>query len=972
MIKLSKRHAQIGVGIALAIFAFLIIAPLLIDGSSLKAQIERSVSQSLKADVKIKGKLETSFLPLPKIFLNDVTISNLIVDEQYTSDIKVKNISLRPGFFSIFGSKFTIAKLVLDEPQITNKYLSLEDQEKLKTNPPTYNQIGTSSDSALGGLFNFKESDTTNFDMANIKSIQVKEGSFVRHNIDNEVALEFKNINFLLKNNSPKFNVEGHFMSEDEPTSFVLKANTQADSSLLISSAILNLTLSGKFSNSNISNLAAANFIGKVDANIIDLKSFLGKYVAKNSPLYNKINSTRLIKITADIDAKAGDVMVNNIKIESELMKGTGKISANLKETKPKASIELDFNNIDIDSIWFSGAINSGSNTINIENEIIKNFLGIATITTPIDPNAPHDENKTYLLATPVKEENLPTPSLVKPLFDNLDLTAKIKVKTARYYASDLQNISLDFVTVENNLLLQPLSVDIPGGGTLKINGSLMSENDIPKFVGKLEISGKDLQKSLTWMGINFENLKAGALGEYTINSDLLMLPSFNILNNFNLSTNAGKNAVSGTIKIDDSAGIPNMTANLKVNYLDYDEYFVSDKQSTYLSSGSLLKKLLWLNSINSNRDISVSFDQLLYAGNSFANQGFKIKLSQGHLKLYDINFASEKFDLKGNIDVDITNNPVITHNIDSNQLQYQSTNSDGQKTKNLLDYFFNLPAMDEFSGNLSINIKNLAFNDWQAKNIAIGGEMKFGIIDFENFTLQAHKGDVIYKGSVILKELKTINGSLELTQVDAGGPLSDLLNIKNISGISNISAVVNSVAETKGEFFKNLDAQGQFIGKNIVVKGFGIYDMAVKMAQPKKYQSEVVNPSRILYNPDASSTLTDVSGAFAIKKGNPEQFSIKTSNSGINGVISGKFDVEDKTLDGSANFIFISGTRQVQVPINIATNFKGKSGELQRVNNFNQIGEYLKQRLGNGGASRAPQSQNPQSQNPVAPAPAN
>lgn len=945
MIKLSKRTTIILSSSAIFLLGFLIILPFTLNESGLKKQIENVVSEKLQAEFKSNGKLKVAFLPLPRISLNDVVISKLKITDQYQSDIKVKTITVRPRFFSLFSKQLRIAKIIFDQPEIESKYVAPIKEEALEDKKEDSILVSQPS-GILNKIFSFSRSNNNIFELKNIRKVQVKNGSFIRKNIDNQTTLEFSGVNFSLKNNfKSQFDVEGNMISDGEPTNFKFVIDTRGDASISISSTIIDLSIEGEFSDSNLNDLARSNFSGKIDAKIIDLKSFLGKYVAKNSVLYRKINSDQPIRITADIENKLGILKINNISIDSQAARAKGLINAEIASEKPNANVEFDFSNIDVDSIWFVGGVNSGSNVVALENEIIRKFIG------GNQSQITNDENKTYLLAPDetVRIADLP---VIKPFFDNFDLSAKIKIKTARYYGQDLQNVSFDFVTRQNNLELSQMSCQTPSGGIINASGVISTENDITKFVGKIESSGKDLQKTLNWFGINIGGLKPDILGEYTLNADLLMLPSFNVLNNLNLNINNGKNIISGNVKIDDSAGISSVKADLRINNLNYSDYFLTDKDSTYLSSGSLLKKLLWLNSVSSSSDIALSFDNLIYGQNSFVNQGFKIKIGQGTLKIYDVDLSSENIDLKGSIEADISKSPILNININSNNFQVVN-----DQNKNLLDRFLALPSIDEFNGKLNINIKNLNFNNWQANDVLIRGPIQFGIVDFADFSLKYHQGDVKYKGSIIIKDQKIVNGSLEFVGIDGGGILSDLLGIKNIKGITNISAILNSVATNRAEFLRNLDAEGQFIGKEITVDGFGIYDLAYKMARPKNFAEELKNPENILYGTNTKpSVLTDISGAFAIKKGNKDQFSIKTANVGINGVVSGEFDVENQNLNGSANFIFISGTRQAQVPINVATNFTGKSGALERTNNFNQVIEYLKRVLGtNQSAAQSP-----------------
>ena len=76
----------------------------------------------------------------------------------------------------------------------------------------------------------------------------------------------------------------------------------------------------------------------------------------------------------------------------------------------------------------------------------------------------------------------------------------------------------------------------------LELSGALERDNDIPKFTGKVSIIGGDFQKSLSWLGIDNRSLKPQVLGAYKLNSDVLMLPSYNIFSNFSLDINNNKN----------------------------------------------------------------------------------------------------------------------------------------------------------------------------------------------------------------------------------------------------------------------------------------------------------------------------------------------------------------------------------------------------------------------------------------------
>lgn len=911
--------------------------PFAINTSVIKIQIEQKISQKLGVNFQVAGKVNIRFLPIPQISLKDTIANNIVTGNELYTNINVDNLIIRPNIFSLLKGKITIDSLIFENPKIENRYINAIQTIAEKKDAPAPETSSNANGGIFNGIVDFKNSNKEIFDLKNIKSIKFYDGSFSKKNVNNDTTIEFTKINFVLNNQVAKqiFTIQGDFFSGDIPTNFKLVANIKNsyDSILTIQSPIINLIASGKFENSNIDALIQSNFSGKIDAEIINLKVLLNKYFSKDNPIYPKINASQPIKASANINDKNGKISIDNILIKSQIINGDGKIIADLSDNKPKINANFNFQNIDIDNIWSANSSNINNKVIELQNDIITKFISDSKVDIT-------DENKSRIIDKPTQQEL----STKKSVFNNIDFSANIKIKTAKYYNDNLENISLLFSTnSDGKIILDPFTADIPGG-FFKASGTLEYENNIPKFIGKANIVGQNLSKSLSWLKVDLDNLKPNILSNYNFASDIISMPNFTFFNNLVLEVNDNKNIVVGDIKIDNSTNISTTSANLKVNYLNYDEYFTSkensSKKNPYLSSGSLLNKLLWLNTISSNRNIYLLFDKLIYQGKSLDNQSFRMQFGQGYFKLSDIDIHSDLIDLKGSIDVDIGNNsPQFNLNISSNNFQYTAKND--AKNDRFKNQFFNLPSLDDFSGKIDLTINNLKLDDWKTSDLKISGKLKNGIVDFKNFNLKAYNGTATYKGSLVLKNIKTINGSLELLGIDNFYFLSDIFEIYNINGISNISAVVNASGADKAEFTNDINAKVKFISANVNIKGFGIYDLAAKMAQPQKYKDELIQPLKILYNPNSQTSFKDVAGGAEFKMGGKNVFNIKVSTSGINGVVFGKFDNKNY-LNGSGNFIFISGNRQKQIPINLAINFTGVGGDINKNTNLNQVEQYL------------------------------
>lgn len=925
-----NKATRLIIGFLLLFIAVLIVIPFAINTSSLKFQLEQKISQKLGTNFEIKGSVDITFFPTTKVIADNVFVAQLEAKGKYFTNIKVGKLTIKPSIFSLFSHNIKINKIIFDNlniessPIITQENENNKKEDKILAANKKIDISDVKSKTFVNKIFGFENSSNKIFSFKNIKSIEVNNSNFSKKNKTNATIIDFSKINLDIKNNLTKqiFTINGNFLSQNIPTQFKLVANTNKnkDSSLIIQSPIIELSASGRFDNSNISNLVKANFDGKLNAQIIDLKAFLNKYFSKNNALFNKINPTKPIKISAGINSKEGEIKIGNIIINSQLIDGSGQIQANFSNPKASINADFDFNNIDIDSLWFSGASDKKkSNSNNAQQEII------------VDN---YDPNKTRIIINSGENQNKET-----SIFSNLDLITEINIKTTRYMGANLQDVRLYFIVSDSgDVLLQPLTANIPGGSTLKVTGTIKNQDDTPKFVGDILVSGKNLEQSLSWLKFDLKNLKQGSLASYKLSANLLMMPDFVILSGLILDINNGKNIITGDIKNDDSSGTSNTYSNLRINYFNYDDYFKQDTGSEYLSKGSLLKKLLWLNTISSNRNILLFFDQLIYKNHLFSNQSLKVKLGQGFFKINDFNIMSSSLDVKGDIEFDIRKNkPQLDINIKSKNFSYKNITD-----KNFSNQFFSLPSLDEFSGNLAINISNLAIDDWWAKDVKISGKIKDGIASFDSFKLKTYGGDAEYEGIISFKKIKTINGSLSLIGINNQNFLNDLMRFDNVSGISNISAVISSSADNKDSFFKHLDVSAQFISANIIVKSFGIFDLATKMSNPDWYAQELKNPLDILYNKNSQSFLKNAKGAIDIKGNKIQNFNIETSTLGINGVVSGSFNLEKKYIDSSANFIFISGNNQNPIPINIATNFKGYANNLEKNTNLTQVNQYL------------------------------
>jgi hypothetical protein len=259
---------------------------------------------------------------------------------------------------------------------------------------------------------------------------------------------------------------------------------------------------------------------------------------------------------------------------------------------------------------------------------------------------------------------------------------------------------------------------------------------------------------------------------------------------------------------------------------------------------------------------------------------------------------------------------------------------------------FFSLPSISDVNGNIKLNFEDLKIDETQIKNLILTGKITDGNIDIPDMTGQIFDGKFSYQGQIIIKGDKVINGNLNLTDVKIKPLFHNIFKLDKIDGTANISSSITSSAQNKKEFAQNLKLNCKFSAGNIEVKGLGLNDLIVKMFQPKKYSQELQDLEKILFNQNSTSYFKKVVGQLNINKDeNKLQTSFETD--AANGVLTGKLDLVKNTIDASTNIIFLTGTSQAQIPINIASNVKGSINEPLQNTNLDQAKQYIERTQG-------------------------
>lgn len=966
---LKSRGIFLAISIVMGIILTLLALPGFFDNSSLKFKVEQKASEFLGSSLSINEGLEIAFFPQPSIIAHKVLIQN------YKNDGKVYNIyseqiRINLSFSQFLQNNFKIRKITLVTPSVESFYeinsgntrqnKFTEIANTILQNPAT-NDTQNLSKGLSSNLFAIDKFDTKNFSINNLSAFEIEQGNLTSYDKISRKK-EIENIFGKLKISEDKIQSSGKFTNQGINNEFKLVAHFNANpdkqnSILELNSSAAHIVIKGAFTSKN-EGLTNSHFIGKLDAEIFELRSFYHGYISNNNAIYEKLKpNLQSIKISSDLKNKGGEISFENIIINSGVIEGNGSALVDLTSELPKLDINLDLNSLDLDKIWSGDRIETKeekklSSEENNQDDSTETLSQSSPDKTPADSTEVKADETTKNETKKPDELNLKITSRIK----DFDLSSEIKIKTVKFLDGEIKDLSL-YLTIskEGKILILPIIFQIPGEASVRINGALDNDSDLPKFIGKIDISGQNLGEGLRWIKLESKNLKFDNLKDYILYSDLMLLPNKIVLNNLYLSLNKGESEFLGEVQIDSSAKITNTTTKFQVSTFNIDDFFSTSGNSSYLSPGSLLQKLLWLNSISSNNNVDLTFDKLIYKDEEFANpSSLKLNFGQGYLKVTELTIKSKKTDLQAVLGIDISNqNPEFNLDILADKLHYKSdqtqeNNNDTSKTpaqkKTFVDQLFALPSLEGFNGNVAIVAQSFTIDDLDLENVKLNGKIKDGLIPEAKFDCELYNGSLNYKGTIGVKIDKILNGNISANKINFGSLLQDTVGTRNIAGVANISANITSVARSKEDFVKTLNSEIKFSSNAPTVTSYGLNDLVNKMFYPANFHQELQIPEKIIENPASKTTLKQASGTISIDQNKGGQFSINFSTTAANGVFAGKVDLSTNEIDGTSNVIFVTGSRQKQIPINIATALKGNIDNGIAINsNLDQVRQYLR-----------------------------
>jgi hypothetical protein len=947
---------KIGAIIFLCLFGITTILPDFLDNSKLKFDLSQRLSKLTQSTVSIKGDLSIQLLPSPSISIKDVFIENYAPHNKRSSsdnfyNIYIKNLKIVFPILKI-NNRQLIKKIIIKDsiieiaqPEILSKIESSPFNDILKTiskNSPEKTLVSNGGLSSQ--IFSIDDMESTTLGLSTNPSVELDDAKIIFYN-ESGISKEFNDIQSTILYNDDLVEGFGTFNSQGIENIFKIFANfdekNKKESYFSINSPVFNLKINGKFLEKNLNGLAKTKFNGFLECDISELKNFYKSLISNSDLLSSKLRyNGNSIKFSSEFYNDGKNINLKKAIITSILANGYGDIYLGIADKIFTADFDLDFDNLDVDNIW---------STENPAKKIIEK-----TTTNKLIENAKEGADKTISgdQANPsavtfkskvinVKKRNVS--DLILETRD-YDINLEIFIKKATLYEGVVEDIKL-YANIANDkkIFISPLSFKIAGNSEFRASGIFEESENASKFIGSLDGKGDSLGAVLKWLKIDSENIKFDNLKNYSLYADVETTPTSIGLKNFYVNLDDKKTEFYGNIALNDLEKLRSITSDIKFSEFNFDKYISLSKNNSYLNEGILFDKLLWLNQVYSDYFIKLKFDKLLYNNQEFNNQNIEMSLGQGYIKIPKTHFVSDKniFDFEFNIDIG-NKNQIGNLSLNADKLSLKIRDDKNKGGLSIFDNFYKIPSLQGFSGKIDLTAKEIALDDKTILDFDYKNSIKNGVFGQSKLSMKIYDGEFEYKGLCDIKYNKIINGIFLCKSCNLNKIFNDFYNVKTIDGIVNLSGDVVSIAKSVNEFKSKFTSEINMAISAPSITGYGLNDLINKMSSAKTFVNDLLEPEKIIENNEALTKFTQAKGAININGERASTFSFKLSAPSVNSTFSGSLDLNEESINGTLNTIFLSGSAEKKIPINIATNVFGFFDDVGHLSNLNQARQFL------------------------------
>ena len=686
---------------------------------------------------------------MPKLIINKVKVTNSHLT------IHANIVELYPKISALFSKQFHLRKLKLIESDIICDLASIEDSnniaESIILDNSTLSIIDKNKKNLLKNLAHLSAS--INYQPSPVKLTVIGSIPYA----------------------GQKINLNLNITSENE----------HLPTHLQISSKDFNLVADGKFNNKY-------EFSGN---NIIKIEK-LTNFLNNNFLLPISVTSDEKITIVHDITYKDDVLNIENIKIDSNNIKGSGRADFKVAQEKSH-NIALDFLQINLDNI----------SKEQLDDDIKQQMAERETLNKITPKNT---DTKNYFL-----------------FLKDTAVQFKINIKEIVYNKQSIKDLQLYASSTNNNTKLDLLKFNIPGETAINISGAVVTDYDIHKLDGKINITGNKIEDLASWLGFENSLSTQNMLNKFNFASELLITPNSVNFNNFLFDIE--DITIEGDGSFNHNNYHPRISSNIRVAELNLDKYntptdlfdldkFFANKKFDIENLRKIQTELL----------LYLTCDKLIFNKISFDKINADLYMAPGVLKIENLQIDSDDARILTNLNIDTKSlKPTVQLNIYGPILSTKFLNLLYNITPIEADseVAFSPPNFEKFDGSVKVQIDHFQTNNKELQNLAIELNIQDNMIMLEKFETVIAQSKISLQGN-ILPDSKLMNLSFGAANLHFADILP-YLQLPPVNGYASISGSLSSYGDNYKQLNENLRANFSMAARQAEFKSINVDEFA-------------------------------------------------------------------------------------------------------------------------------------------------
>lgn len=767
------------------------IAGIITSRESIKADLEKNLSEKFSATVKINGDVEFSTKPEPNILVSDIVIEKPGLSPKGKNLVKIRKFKGTTSLTSIFSGSYNLKSVQMEGVEIHSYstsesnnflYFLLEndfgevkvDIKNLKLYNYRRNEINHSKD-----IVRLNRFDSFSIDPSPAKGSYIINGS-IKDGNSNSIYYFSLDLEDGISSNT---DYTGKIYSDN--TEIILEGNLNIDR---------NLKFSGQIS----------GYIGGVTSNLII--SLGGK------DLINDLKSSDRSKVSGSYEYNSQKFTTKNLLIDGPIALYKAKMSADLKD-----KIDVSFKVVIPELKYF---------------ELFKSreeYLASKTV-IEIEQDFQKKLNNFFLFS----------------LNDDVSFNFDLRVNKIQFANKGRGALLVSASLKDRIFKLKDFKLVLPGSSALKVVSKVKINRHDHKLSGSLEFLtyGKDFGKAFGALGKEYSSGN-GVIKEFYIKSKAYIYEQKVHFREIVAQLNRAK--LAGQLLIDYSKDFSASSA-ITFNRLNLDEYFTSlgNNESNQNDIANKLDFIGVFDSFFDNLDISISSKNVTKSGVHLQDFSIFTRISPGIVHVKDSFFHTEATgDFRGEAKFDISEfQPKIDLNLrlekfDFDYLLYGKIKSDndnyipqGNWSKSKID----LRKLTSILGNFQFSIDNLKvahfdLTDFRTSLNMLGEKVVIGKSRFE-----IYNSKVSFEGN-FTTEYPSFNLKFEASELSFNKIFKNFFGIDSIAGKFNSSGVLSSTGYTYEDIISKMNGRINLVSNGFAIRGFNLPSYSLGLAKVRRVE---------------------------------------------------------------------------------------------------------------------------------------